>query len=242
MNNREATKVYNNGYYDSTVAINSDVNNGGGLRYQTGCGPLTGASPTTTTPGAGDSYGPYCSNYYTTNGQLASTTHNPTGIYDMAGGVWEYQLAVLTCSSDTQLSTGSSTTYNSGFSAGAGNANNCYSGTQSPTQPTNSTPWPDLKYLTIYPASTFTGDYFTNNNSCTWLTCAGQALHETKLVWEVETIRQSWGNDDCYFVPSDEPWFERGGAAHYGSIAGVFASENYYGLAGGDLGWRSALW
>jgi len=32
--------------------------------------------------------------WYTANGRLASTTNNPTGIYDMAGGQWEYVLGV----------------------------------------------------------------------------------------------------------------------------------------------------
>jgi hypothetical protein len=32
--------------------------------------------------------------WYTENGMLASSTHNPTGIYDLAGGVWEYVLGV----------------------------------------------------------------------------------------------------------------------------------------------------
>jgi hypothetical protein len=30
--------------------------------------------------------------WHTDNGVLASTTHNPTGVYDMAAGVWEYTL------------------------------------------------------------------------------------------------------------------------------------------------------
>jgi hypothetical protein len=51
----------------------------------TGCGPdqLDSTSSATT---------PTCNMYNTQLGVLASTTHNVYGIYDLAGGVWEYTI------------------------------------------------------------------------------------------------------------------------------------------------------
>ena len=48
---------------------------------RTGCGPISSGSA---------SYGTTCNAYNTTLGQLASTTGNVTGVYDMSGGAYEY--------------------------------------------------------------------------------------------------------------------------------------------------------
>ena len=47
--------------------------------FVTGCGAASGSSISST-----------CNAYNTTNGMLASTTGNITGVYDMSGGTWEY--------------------------------------------------------------------------------------------------------------------------------------------------------
>ena len=47
--------------------------------YKTGCGATPGSSKSSV-----------CNAYNTTNGMLASTTGNITGVYDMSGGAWEY--------------------------------------------------------------------------------------------------------------------------------------------------------
>ena len=89
---------YGAGY--NKVQINSSAaehTNYGDTRSITGCGPQSngntssyGDSGTLGTPQA-------CGNadraYNGTLGQLASTTNNPTGIYDMSGGGWEYVAA-----------------------------------------------------------------------------------------------------------------------------------------------------
>ena len=92
---------YGAGY--NGVQINSQSenrNNGNGDTYgTTGCGPSSNGN--TGTYGDGGTLGTQsaCSSsdsqraYNGTIGQLASTTNNPTGIYDMSGGGWEYVAA-----------------------------------------------------------------------------------------------------------------------------------------------------
>ena len=142
--------------------------------------------------------------YQTAVGQQASTTGNPTGLYDMSGGNWEYTMGNF---NHQQSSYGD---YD-GFGSEAN--------------------FPSSKYLDIYPNPPFTGTYYTNNNLCTWATCGGRALHETKTVQSVSSGDQSWGSDYSYFVDAVYPWFIRGGASYGGSNAGVFATYSSYGYA-----------
>ena len=56
----------------------------------TGCGPISSGST---------SYGTTCNAYNTTLGQLASTTGNVTGVYDMSGGAFEYVMGNMSSAS-----------------------------------------------------------------------------------------------------------------------------------------------
>ncbi len=150
--------------------------------------------------------------YYTAIGQQASTTGNPTGLYDMSGGNWEYTLGNL---NHQQSSYGD---YD-GFGSEAN--------------------FPSSKYLDIYPNPPFTGTYYTNNNLCTWATCGGRALHETKTVQSVTSVDQSWGSGYSVFVGADYPWSLRGGLSYDGSSAGVFATFGYDGAAYFIIGFRA---
>ena len=68
-------------------------------RGTTGCGPQANGSTSTYDDGGTLGTQSACSSsdpqraYNGTLGQLASTTNNPTGIYDMSGGGWEYVAA-----------------------------------------------------------------------------------------------------------------------------------------------------
>lgn len=99
-------------------------------------------------------------------------------------------------------------------------------------------------YVDLYVSSIFSGNYYTNNNLCTWATCGGHALYETKNVQSVSGYHQSWGGDYSGFVYSSyssAPWFERSGSANDGSGAGVFASSYANGYALNDYSFRVAL-
>ena len=87
------------------------------LTSMTGCGPLSSGSTNNST---------ICNAYNTTLGQLASTTGNITGVYDMSGGAFEYTMGNISSASGSYI-----------FSSSSGFASSWY---------TTST----AKYLTTY--------------------------------------------------------------------------------------------
>ena len=90
------------------------------------------------------------SQYNTENGQLASTTNNIYGVYDMAGGAYEYVMGSYTNDSTQSY------------------PSNGYI--------TNKVKPP---YVDLYVNPPFNGNEGANNNLCTWTTCGGHALFET---------------------------------------------------------------
>ena len=89
--------------------------------------------------------------------------------------------------------------------------------------------------------STSTSASRYNNDVCTWDTCGGHALHETKQYQSVSSYGQSWSSDYSTFVYSSLRWLQRGGSAPYGSVTGLFYSGSNYGSSHSDYGFRSAL-
>ena len=204
------------------VKINGSNSEGkdGNNRYSygiTGCGPQSETNES--------SYGS-CNAYNTTVGQLASTTNNPTGIYDMSGGAAENVMANLT-DNPNQTTDGD------------------HIKITSPIKP----PYVDL-YKTnkaggkfgVKPAwSTGTSEYFYNNDVCDWATCGGQALHETKLLQSIDSWPFSWGTDSVGFPYAISRWPYRGGGDNGGSYAGLFFSASNGGSSVGVSGFRSAI-
>ena len=166
-------------------------------------------------------------------GQLASTTNNVYGIYDMSGGAYEYVMGNLTGYDDQSES--SSTSF-----------------TENPIKP----PYVDLYKESPY--GNFTGglsgstnnpvawsnassENRWNNDICTWGTCGGHALHETKQYQSVSSIHQSWGDDFSYFVYKGARWFQRSGYAYNGSSTGLFLLTTANGADISYTGFRSVL-
>ena len=167
-------------------------------------------------------------------GVLASTTNTIYGIYDMSGGTYEYVMGNLTGYDDqSETSTNRFMTtqakppyvdlykespygnFTSGVSSGAAN---------------NPVGW-----------GVGTDEYDWNNDICTWATCGGHALHETKQYQSVSSRGQSWGGDSSNFVYSSVCWFLRGGGASNGSGAGLFYSGGLSGYRSSDDGFRATL-
>ena len=212
-------QVFNNSQYQASYDGNGVPTNG-----VTGCGPIdkdnVNASGTYT--GDDSALGTSAACHGSSNpeyayngeiGKLASTTNNVYGVYDMAGGAWEYVMGSYTTNS-TQSST-------SQFSNAA-----------------------KPPYVDLYAQSIFDGDQLTNNNLCTWATCGGHALHETKSVQSVSTSNYgsaSWGDDFSYFTYSNYQWSKRGGNANDGHAAGLFFSGSSNGYAYADYGFRVIL-
>ena len=162
-------------------------------------------------------------------GVLASTTNTVYGIYDMSGGAYEYVMGNLTGYDDQSETSDSS-----------------YMTTQAKP------PYVDLYKESLgfdYSSSDDTNpDWSTsisanyyNNDVCTWATCGGHALHETKQYQSVASTSQSWGGDYSYFVYSRYRWFLRGGYAYGGSLAGLCNSNSISGSSNSNYGFRSAL-
>ena len=73
----------------------------------------------------------------------------------------------------------------------------------------------------VYDGTTYTGIAFPDSkyyNLYTGTSYTGHALTETKY----------WYDDNALFVGSYDPWFNRGGAYHYGADAGLFAFDNHF--------------
>ena len=144
--------------------------------------------------------------YNGTLGRLASTTNNPTGIYDMSGGGNEYVAAA----------------YNENI------------------QQMTEQDYAKLKSdrITLYSVNTkppYTNLYnFMGFMHCTWVSCGGQALHETHIDGEVievnddarhhttddgsqwlkqrgEFVRIAYRGDNVSFSLNTNTWFSRGG-------------------------------
>ena len=159
-------------------------------------------------------------------GQLASTTGNVYGIYDMAGGTQE---------------------------GVAGNAtrfdvvDSCYESIKvNMVEPYVRTyQWGKLDQGSGYrrPWSVATKETWYNYDVCTWEACGGQALYETKNKMSVSANDQSWGDADSIFPNYSNVddgvycWTAYGGEAGggemrpgYSSHPGIFSSRSTTGI------------
>ena len=230
--NADAMRVLNNGVYITTEP-----------RARAGCGPATA----TGAPSAVDATTTTCNLWNTAIGQTASTTQNPTGIYDLAGGLWEYTFSNRSQADNVSLTYASSglTDATAGWSyARYGDVlyrNSDFQCSASPANPAcdwanwgavngglgaNSGDWGPIKY------GSFAGNarYF------------GTALAET-VAQNSSTASYSggWGGDYSGSPSATGPWFVRGGEAANGAYAGVFAFHRYSGVAYQAIGWRAVL-
>ena len=239
-----------NSAYPSTSADADIASPSSSYRYGiTGCGPnnlerstATYSSVTTSTgeivdlPALSSSHiedplacGDVDHSYIGSIGQLASTTNNVYGIYDMPGGADEYVMGNLTSYDDQSES-----------------KDNNY--TSNPIKP----PYVDLYKESLgfdsassddtNPAWSYsTGARYYNNDVCTWDTCGGHVLHETKQYQSVSSYYWSWGDDYSSFIYSNSRWFRRGGGASSHSNAGLFYSYSDNGVVYYSYGFRSVL-
>ena len=183
------------------------LNNYDSSPYLTGCGSTSGSSFSTT-----------CNAYNTTNGMLASTTGNITGIYDMSAAMGTYVMGVMQDNTGTNTPmSGSSSSYNSGFTGKIYDSGNFtqYSGVA----------FPNSKYYDLYAYGGTSYTYDTRR-------ILGDATGEVN----------GWYGDIARFVYSDYPWFVRGRSGGGGpSRAGVFTFDGFYGSPNPNFAFRSVL-
>ena len=181
------------------------LNNYDSSPYLTGCGSTSGSSFSTT-----------CNAYNTTNGMLASTTGNITGIYDMSAAMGTYVMGVMQDNTGTNTPmSGYSSSSNSGFTGKIYDSGNFTDFT--------GTPFPNTKYYDLYAYSTSYSNYTKR--------ILGDATGEV----------HGWYGDLAYFVYSGYSWFVRGGYNVGPAYAGVFAVGGSNGGPFPILAFRSVL-
>ena len=151
--------------------------------------------------------------YNSSNGVNGSTTGNIYGIYDMAGGAWEYVTAYIDNDS-TQVKT-----YGTGL---AGKYANIYKASSQ-----------DDKVSTEDTDGTMSKANYNEN-----LDKKGDAMMETSTSGVGST---SWGGAYSYFPYGGYPFVLRGGYFSSGSSAGVFAFYRNHGGGGSLYGFRVVL-
>ena len=165
-------------------------NNYKSSQYLTGCGSTAGSATSTT-----------CNAYNTTDGMLASTTGNITGIYDMSAYTRTYVMGVMQDNTGTNTPmSGNSSSSNSGFTGKIYDSGNFteYSGVALPTS----------KYYDLY-------DYGTTYND--------QIAYNRRILGDATGEVVAWYDDYSGFVSTDHPWFVRGRSTYINpTYAGVF--------------------
>ena len=183
------------------------LNNYNSSPYLTGCGSTSGSAYSTT-----------CNAYNTTDGMLASTTGNITGVYDMSAYTGTYVMGVMQDNTGTNTPmSGDSSSYNSGFTGKIYDSGNFTDFT--------GTPFPNTKYYDLYAYSTSYSNYTKR--------ILGDATGEV----------HGWYGDLAYFVWSGGSWFVRGYGGYdvYPTDAGVFSFDRGYGGPTPRLAFRSVL-
>jgi len=161
-------------------------------------------------------------------GQLASTTGNVSGIYDMSGGNYERVASYNNSYSKT----------GNYFGGTGGNTNVTYRPATGVHFAFNIHPNSD-KYATKYTNSTSTynvtafSNFYTDSKD---VSHTGDAIHE---VWR--NSYYAWNSDYSDFVHSTYPFFNRGDYYFNGTNAGVFASNFNYGGGSSVIGFRACL-
>ena len=185
------------------------LNNYDSSPYLTGCGSTSGSAYSTT-----------CNAYNTTDGMLASTTGNITGVYDMSAYTRTYVMGVMQDSTGTFTPmSGYSTSNNSGFTGKIYDSGNF-------TQ-YNGIAFPNSKYYDLY-------DYGTTYND--------QIAYNRRILGDATGEVVAWYDDYSGFVRSVAPWFVRGlGGSGASTNSGVFAFDWDYGKSYAILTFRSVL-
>ncbi len=176
-------------------------------------------------------------NYYNKASQVASTTGNYSGVYDMDGGAWEYVMGVIQSGENNKSpASGPNATDNSGFNGPYSNDNN--NGSK-----TDGKEWPSSKYYDLYDYNTSDQQFQRGH--------LGDGTKEFGPFYQVgwpktdgtynTGIVGSYNSGTAFFVSNSSPWFLRGGDFAYGTNTGLAAFGNYYGLAYGGSSFRVVL-
>ncbi len=155
-------------------------------------------------------------NYENLLSVISSTTNNYYGVYDTAGGAWEYVMGVMVDEHGKPAS-GRNDLYNSNF-IGTLTCPTCDERSKEEwIKEDNGMEWPDTRYYDIYNYDTTTWKFQRGH--------LGDATKEMGPFYTINTTRyvSEWYSDDAFFVGNGVPWFVRGGVATYGVESGTTA-------------------
>ena len=174
----------------------------------------------------------------------SSTTNNYYGVYDMAGGTWEYVMGIMQSSEKNASPTsGRSNTYNSGFN-GKFTCATCDGGSSQPTELKDGKPWPSSKYYDLYDYSTSNQEYQRGK--------LGDGTKEFGPFYSVAYQKTSGGTtakrnvgsykgNAAFFIYPEYPWLTRGAGYNYGSETGIATFEYNSGSGSSTLTFRVVL-
>ena len=144
--------------------------------------------------------GTHTVNYLNSLSNVASTTGNKSGIYDMSGGTWEYVMGYTTGASTVGGSSGITSIYPDFFTNSSWN-----------------------KYYDEY-TSTIVHNY---NNRILGDATGEMGPFGSQLDPDTTRYKSSWHEDYAHFVDSSSSWFRRSGGWSDGVSAGAFAFSSY---------------
>ena len=169
-----------------------------------------------------------CNSVYP-NSNLASTTGNITGIFDMSGGAHEYVMSAM-MNNEGKLISGNNVTYNSGFNG------ICMDGTSMDV----GKEFPNNKYYDVYLYSTKETNYLNR--------ILGDATGElapfydnTPLGKNYFRISSSWYDDIGHTSLSTSSFISRGAAFVDGKLAGIFGFFPWPGEVIDNVSFRLVL-
>ena len=172
--------------------------------------------------------GTYTINYTNPLSQVASTTGNYTGVYDMSGGSFEYTMSVLLDSSNSTPLSGRNSTVHSGFNGSLSEGGTNTSGID----------FPSTKYYDTY---TFSDSYATYNRRILGDGTSEFGPFANVTYGSQSRVTGSWHADEGWYISSLNPWAVRGGEYHLGLGAGIFGYERSSGLAVASASFRIVL-
>ncbi len=182
-------------------------------------------------------------NYYNKESKVASTTGNYSGIYDMSGGAYEYEMGVMQAQDKVATPTsGRSSKYNSGFK-GPYSCPTC-DGDDTNTENTNGKAWPSSKYYDLYEYSTSDQQFQRGH--------LGDGTKEFGPFYSVfykkdddETgpsrLIGSYNANQASFLSSSVPWVRRGGSFSFGAESGIMSFGSFDGRAHEEYSFRIVL-
>ena len=164
------------------------------------------------------------------NSNLASSTNNISGIFDMSGGSLEYMMAFV-IDDNNNIIVGSNSSQFSGFNGNLMNGDKI----------TNGLKLPSSKYYDMYHFEIDNAQAF-NYRILGDATGEGGPFSKVNHIENHYVYSGSWYNDSSYsWFTTQYNFFQRSAAYYSGYNAGVFATTVYYGSEIWDCSFRLIL-